>query len=112
MGRKNKKLSSEVKELFVESYKSNKNKSELARIFGIPWKTIGSVIKKFKELGSTENQSGRGRKKLFTDRDSTQPSQVAKLNRRRSLQDITSIIYEGKEHSFCKKKKKCSEKVI
>ena len=41
---KNKELSSEFKELIVESYKSNKNKSELARIVGIPRRTIGSVI--------------------------------------------------------------------
>ena len=36
IGRKSKELSIEVKELIVESNKSNKNKSELARIFRYP----------------------------------------------------------------------------
>ena len=77
MLRKSKELSSEVKKLIVESYKSSKNKSELARIFGIPRRTIGSMIKTFEEFGSTASQSERGRKKLFIDRDSIQLSRVA-----------------------------------
>lgn len=103
MGRKSKELSTNVKEMIVESYKSNRNVSELSRIFGIPRRTIGSVIKKFNDFGSVENRSGRGRKKLFSDRDVSQLSRVAKQNRRRSLQDITSIINEGRGHSFCTK---------
>ena len=95
----------------MESYKSNKNKSELAGIFGRPRRAIGSVIKKLKEFGSTENRCGKGRKKLFTDRDSTQLSRVAKLNRRRSFQDITSIINVDKEHCFCKKNKTIQRKL-
>lgn len=103
MGRKTKELSREVREMVVKSYESNKNISELSRTLGIPRRTVGSVIKKFQVFGSVENQSGRGRKKLFTARDTTQLSRVVKENRRRSLQDITAIINEGNEHSFSTK---------
>ena len=103
MVRKSAELGGEVRQMIVESYRSNKNISELARIFGIPRRTIGSVIKKFQQFGSVENRSGRGRKRLFTDRDTNQLSRVVKQNRRRPLQDITTIINEGKDHSFCTK---------
>ena len=75
----------------------------MSRIFGIPRRTIGSVIKKFKESGSVENRSGRGRKRLFTDKDINQHSRVVKQNRRRPLQDIATIINEGKDHTFSAK---------
>ena len=78
--------------MIIESYRSNKNILELSRIFGIPRRTVGSVIKKFHEFDSVENRSGRGRKRLFSDRDTTQLSRVVKQNRRRPLQDITTII--------------------
>ena len=103
MVRKSAELGGEVRQMIVESYRSNKNISELARIFGIPRRTIGSVIKKFQQFGSVENRSGRGRKRLFTDRNTNQLSRVVKQNRRRLLQDITTIINEGKDHSFCTK---------
>ena len=50
-----------------------------------------------------ENRSGRGRKRLFTDRDINQLSRVVKQNRRTPLQDITTIINEGKDHTFSAK---------
>ena len=91
--------------MIIESYRSNRNIPELSRIFGIPWRTVGSVIKKIHEFGSVENRSGRGRERLFNrDRDNTQLSRVTKQNRRGPLQDITAINNEGNEdHNFCKK---------
>ena len=103
MGKKSKELGGDVRQMIIESYRSNKNISELSRIFGIPRRTVGSVIKKFHEFGSVENRSGRGRKRLFSDRDTTQLSRVVKQNRRRPLQDITTIINECKDHTFCTK---------
>ena len=103
MGKKSKELGGDVRQMIIESYRSNKNISELSRIFGIPRRIVGSVIKKFHEFGSVENRSGRGRKRLFSDRDTTQLSRVVKQNRRRPLQDITTIINEGKDHTFCTK---------
>ena len=50
-----------------------------------------------------ENRPGRGRKKLFTDRDANQLSRAVKLNRKRSIIDLTSMINEGKNIRFCKK---------
>ena len=83
----------------MENYKRNKHISELARIFGILRRTIGSSIKKFEEFGLTEDQRGKG-KILFTDR---QLYRMAKLNRRRSLEDITRIINEGRNLISVKK---------
>ena len=103
MGRKSTELSVDIRERIIKSYEENTNISELSRIFGIPRTTIGSVIKKFNQTGSVENRSGRGRKKLFTVRDSTELSRVVKQNRRRSLADITTKFNENKEHTFCKK---------
>ena len=100
MGRKSTELSVDIRERIIKSYEENKNISELSRL---PRTTIGSVIKKFNQTGSVENRSGRGRKKLFTVRDSTELSRVVKQNRRRSLADITTKFNENKEHTFCKK---------
>ena len=46
MGKKSKELGGDVRQMIIESYRSNKNISELSRIFGIPRRTVGSVIKK------------------------------------------------------------------
>ena len=50
MGKKSKELGGDVRQMIIESYRSNKNISELSRIFGIPRRTVGSVIKKFMNL--------------------------------------------------------------
>ena len=44
MGKVRSELSSAVRELIVESYRNNKNKSELSKVLGIPRTTISSVI--------------------------------------------------------------------
>ena len=44
MGKKSKELGGDVRQMIIESYRSNKNISELSRIFGIPRRTVGSVI--------------------------------------------------------------------
>ena len=74
------------------------------RIFRIPRRIIGSVIKRVQKFGSVENRSGRDMKRLFTDRDANQLSRIVKQNtcRRRPLQDITTI-NEGKGRIFCMK---------
>lgn len=96
-------LSSEVRNLIVQCHHEGKNQCELARIFNISRSTIKSVIKKFHQHGTVENRPGRGRKSLFTNRDVNQLSRAAKLNRKTSLQDITNVVNEGKDHRFCKK---------
>jgi transposase len=101
MGRKRKELSTDVRKLIIDSYQNNGNISYLARSLGIPRSTIKSVIKKFETYGHVENRSGRGRKQLFTDRAKNQLSRIVKDNRRRILNDITSIFNEGRDHKFC-----------
>ena len=83
MAPKSKELSVDVREMIINSYRENKNKAELSRIYGIPRTTISSVIKKYQDYGTVENRGGRGRRKLFTDRDMTKLSRVVKDNRKR-----------------------------
>ena len=75
-------LSSEVRNLIVQSHQEGKNQCELARIFNISRSTIKSIIKKYKQHGAVENRPGRGRKCLFTNRDVNQLSRAAKQNRK------------------------------
>ena len=103
MAPKYKELSSEVREMIVKSYQSNQNMSELSEMLGIPRSTFKSVIGKYKQFGSVENRSGRGKKKLFTDRDVTKLSRILKANRKKSLQDVTNLMNEGMDHTFCTK---------
>jgi len=69
MGRKSAELSEEKKNIIVELSKYVKNKSELARLVGIPRTTITSLLKKVQTTGSTKNVTRKGRRKLFTGRD-------------------------------------------
>ncbi|XP_061168330.1 uncharacterized protein LOC133177281 [Saccostrea echinata] len=101
MGRKGKELDTSVRRMVVKAYKENRNTSELERILGIPMSTIRSIVKKFDETGQVENRRGRGRKKVFTDRDKNKLSRVVKENKRRTYEDITGIINEGNNHRFC-----------
>ena len=102
MAPKSKELCSDVRELIVKSYQNNKNISNLSQILGIPRSTIKSVIKKYETFGSVENRCGRGRKKLFKDRDVTKLSRILKVNRKKSLQDVTNLMNEGMDQTFCK----------
>ena len=103
MASERKELSSEVRNLIVQCHQEGKNQCELARIFNISRSIIKSIIKKYKQHGTVENRTGRGRKCLFTNRDVNQLSRAAKQNRKTSLRDITNAINESREHSFCKK---------
>ena len=103
MASERKELSSEVRNLIVRSHQEGKNQCELSRIFNISRSTIKSIIKKYKQHGTVENRSGRGRKCLFRYRDANQLSRAAKQNRKTSFHDITNAINEGTEHRFCKK---------
>lgn len=103
MTTKRKEISGEVRELVVKCHQEGKSQYQVAEIFDIPRATVQSILKKFKQHGSVENRSGRGRKRLFTQRDENKLSRIVKENRRRSLQDITTIINEDKDHRFCTK---------
>lgn len=83
MGRKGKKLCTNVRNMIVKAYRENRNTSELERTLELLRSTIRSIVK-FKDTGHVENQQGRGRKRVFTDRDKNKISCVVKENRRRS----------------------------
>ena len=103
MATKRKEISSEVRELVVKCSKDGISQYQLAEMFDIPRATIQSILKKYKQYGHAENRTGRGRKCLFTQRDENKLSRTVKQNKRRSLQDINSIINEGRDHTFSTK---------
>lgn len=103
MGRKSVELSTEVKEMIVNSANHTPNKAELARMFGIPRSTIVSILNKFDRLGTVENLPRSGRQLLFTIRDKTKLSRLAKANRRDTLTDLTNKLNEGRGRQFSEK---------
>lgn len=103
MAPKRKETSTELRELIIKCHQEGNSQYKIAEIFRIPRATVQSILKKFKQHGVTENMSGRGRKCLFTKRDENKLSRTVKQNRRKSLQDITSLVNEGNDHSFCTK---------
>ena len=103
MGKRRSELSSDLRELIIESYRNIKNKSKLSKILGISSTTIVSVIKKFEESGSLEKRSGRGRRRLFTFRNESKLSRVLKQGRHQTLSDVTNFLNEGKDRSFYQK---------
>ena len=95
MATKRKEISGEIRDLVVKKHQEGLSQYQLAEIFNIPRPKIQSILKKFKQHGSTENRKGRGRKCLFTKRDETKLSRIVKMDRRRSLTDVTAMINEG-----------------
>lgn len=69
MGRKGKgELCTNVRNMIVKACRENRKTLELKRTLGISRSTIRSIVKKMKKK-SVENQQGKGRKTVYTDRD-------------------------------------------
>lgn len=87
----------------IEEYKTEKNKAEMWRLFGMPKTTIVSIIKKIEAHGSVENSHRSGRKLKFSMRDKVHLSRIMNSNRRGTLDNITSEINDAKDFTFCSK---------
>jgi transposase len=58
----------------------------------IPFTTVGRVIKRFKETGSTKNLTRPGRPSLLTERDTNHLARISKLHRFMPLREITDNV--------------------
>lgn len=103
MAPKRRETSVGLRELIVKCHKEGNSQYKIAQIFGIPRGTVQSILRKFKQHGVIENRPGRGRKCLFTKRNENKLSRTVKQNRRKSLQEITTMVNEVSDHSFCTK---------
>ena len=64
---KTKELSQQVRDRVVEKYRSGLGYKKISKTLNIPWRTITSVIKKWKEYGTTTNLPREGRPPKLKD---------------------------------------------
>ena len=65
---KTKELSVDLRQIFINFHKSVYSYSTISNQLAIPRSTVQSVIKKFKQFGTTENLPGCGRKPKLSPR--------------------------------------------
>ena len=78
-------LSLSEKNTIATLHKARLKGPEMARETGHPLPTIYCVLKRFKELGTVENEERSGRSSLLTLRNPRKLYGVAKSDRKRSL---------------------------
>jgi len=91
MGRKGKKLTTEQKELIVRLSEDNVSGPKISEILGINRFTIAKFLKRYRMRENLENASRSGRPKLTDARTDRQLLRVVKLNRRKTLREVTSV---------------------
>ena len=62
-------VSEEAKQLIIKWYLEGKTVTECSKLSGRLWSTVKSIIKKYTETGTVENQYRGGCKKIMTTRD-------------------------------------------
>ena len=62
-------VSEEAKQLIIKWNLEGKTVTECSKLSGRPWSTVKTIIKKYTETGTVENQYRGGRKKIMTTRD-------------------------------------------
>ena len=94
MAPKRKELTLAEKKVIAELNKAGLKGSDIARQTGHPLPTIYGVLRRSKDRGTVENQHRSGRPSFLTERDSRRLGSVVKLNRKRLLQEISSLFNE------------------
>jgi hypothetical protein len=84
-------LSLSEKNTIATLHKAGLKGPEMTRETGHPLPTIYGVLKRFKELGTVENEERSGRSSLLTPRNPRKPYGFAKSDRKRSLQEVTNM---------------------
>lgn len=101
MSQKGKELCTNVINIIVKAYRDNKNTSKLERTLGTPKFAKRDIVEKNEETGHVENRKGRGRRRMFSDRDKNKLSHVVEENRQRTYENITGFVNEGNNKTFC-----------
>ena len=76
---------------------------DISQDLGISFSTVSSILKKFRETGSTENLPRSGRPALVKERDYRVLERIVKCNWRDSLTDITQKFYQGRNVQVTKR---------
>ena len=103
MVRNRKELSVDVKEAILSLYYSRIRQAEISRRLSIPRTTITGVIDRFRKRGNVENIQRLGAPAKLSRRDILAILRSAKINRKRSLSDITSVFNQHREATVSKR---------
>ena len=90
MGRKGPEISPEVRKLAVDLHQKKHRLCEISKLLHLSYMTVSNIVKRYLQSGSVENKTRSGRPKVVTDRDYRKLERLVKVNRRDSLNDITS----------------------
>lgn len=89
-------LSPEVKTIVFELYQEGHTIRGISELLQIPRSTVGCLVKRVGERGSVENQPRSGRPALITPRDYRKLERIVKVDRRKTLTDITNTFNENR----------------
>ena len=103
MVRNRKELSVEVKEAIVSLYYSGIRQTEISRRLSIPRTTITGVIDRFRKRGNVENIQRVGAPAKLSRHDTRAILHSAKINRKRSLSDISLVFNQHREATVSKR---------
>ena len=103
MAPKRKELTLAEKKVITELNTAGFKGSDIARQTGHPLPSIYGVLRRSKDRGTVENQHRSGRPSLLIDRDSRRLGSVVKSNRKRPLQEISSLFNEFRTRPMSKR---------
>ena len=86
-------VSEEAKQLIIKWYLEGKTVTECSKLNGRPWSTVKSIIKKYTETGTVENQYRGGCKKIMTTRDRNALIRIVKNQPTTKTKNIITEFY-------------------
>src|SRR4029434_7582182 len=66
---KTKEHSEQLREKVIEKYKSGEGYKKMSKALNIPWKSVKSILKKWKEYGTCVNLPRAGRPQKLSERE-------------------------------------------
>lgn len=89
---KTKELSIDLRKKIIDLHKSRNSYGDIARRLVIPRSTVQSVVKKFRQYGTTENLPGRGAKPKMSQKTLRKVCREATMNPRIILTDVKEML--------------------
>ena len=90
-----KKLRTEIKQTIVWFKNEGHSGRKIGKLLDIEPSTINKFLKRYNERGDVENKHWSGRPRKCNDRTDRHLIRVVKINRRKTLQNITATLNEG-----------------
>lgn len=91
---KTKEHSNDVRKKIIDFYEIGLSYGEISKRLDISRSTVQSIIKKFKQVQTTENLPGRGRKAKISTRTARKLCREVNLNPRTNINDLTKNLDE------------------